>query len=416
MPDVLVIGAGLAGLSCARTLHRRGVDVLVVDAADAPGGRIRTDRVDGFRLDRGFQVLLTAYPETRAALDYDALGLGTYYDGALVRYDGRFHRVADPLRRPLDAFETLRAPVGTVLDKLRVGWLRMSVVRGSVAAQFTRPEVTTERALRERWGFSSAMIDRFFRPFLGGILLDTDLQASSRMFEFVFRMFSKGRAALPEGGMEAIPAQLAAGLPPESLRLDTRVEAVEGGRVTLAGGETLDAEAVVVATEAPEAVRLAGMPARTARRSVWNLYYAAEAPPVDEPVLMLNGEGRGPILNVSVVSNVQPSYAPPGRSLVSVAVLPEGAPDGEAALEAAVRAQLAEWFGREAEAWTHLRTYYIDYALPEQAPPFLAPPERPVRLGGGLYVCGDHRATASINGAMRSGRHAGEAVLEDLRR
>lgn len=416
MPDVLVIGAGLAGLSCARALHRGGADVLVVDAADAPGGRVRTDRVDGFLLDRGFQVFLTAYPETRAALDYDALGLGTYYEGALVRYGDGFHRLADPFRRPGDVLATLVSPVGTLADKLRVAWLRLNVMMGSIEAQFTRPERTTYDALRQRWGFSDAMIDRFFRPFLGGIMLDDELEASSRMFEFVFRMFAKGPAALPRDGMGAIPAQLAAALPAGALRLGTRVTSIDGGRVTLDRGETIAAEAVVVATDGPEAVRLTGLRTPTARRSVWNLYYAADTPPVDAPILVLNGEGQGPILNLSVVSNVQPAYAPDGRALVSVSVLPRRAPGDGEGLEAAVRRQLTDWFGADAATWTHLRTYHIDYALPDQAPPFLSPPERPVRIGSGRYVCGDHRASGSINGAMRSGRHAAEAVLEDLGR
>ncbi|MGI9176122.1 MAG: FAD-dependent oxidoreductase, partial [Rhodothermales bacterium] len=179
--DVLIVGAGLAGLNCARHLHRRGIPFQLLEASDGVGGRVRTDRVDGFLLDRGFQVLLTAYPETRAALDYSALDLRPFYDGALIRTGGRFHRLADPLRRPLDAPATLLAPVGSLLDKLKVGWLRWNVLRGSVEDVFRRPEVTTLDALRHRWGFSEEMIDAFFRPFLGGILLDRDLQASSRM-------------------------------------------------------------------------------------------------------------------------------------------------------------------------------------------------------------------------------------------
>lgn len=415
-PDVLIVGGGLAGLACARHLDRRGFSFTLLDAAEAVGGRVRTDEVDGFLLDRGFQVLLTAYPETQAQLDYDLLGLRTFYDGALVYIGGTLHRVADPLRQPLGAPATVLAPVGTLADKLKVPQLRAAVLRGSLVDLFDREEMTTYDALRQRWGFSDTMIDRFFRPFFGGIFFDRKLEASSRMFEFVFRMFAEGQAALPAGGMEAIPRQLAAPLPAEAIRLNTRVRAVAPGTVTLDDGTTLEAHAVVVATEAPAAAELLGDHADiqpTAHRSTTCLYYSADAPPVSEGVLILDGEGVGPVNNVSVLTNVAPTYGPVGKALVSVVVLGDPEED-DAALERAVRRQLLLWFGPEVQTWTHLRTYRVRYALPEQAPPFLTPPERPVRLGDGLYVCGDHRATASIHGAMVSGRHAAEAVALDL--
>ncbi len=407
--DVLIVGAGLAGLSCARHLHRRGIGCRVLEASDGVGGRVRTDRVDGFLLDRGFQVLLTAYPETQRELDYDALGLGTFYAGALVRTEGAFHRVADPFRHPLDSVQTLFAPVGTLQDKLHVAFLRAGVRRGSLAALFARKEMTTIHALRERWGFSDAMIDRFFRPFLGGILLDEKLHASSRMFEFVFRMFSEGHAALPARGMGALPEQIAADLPEETIRLNARAETVTKRTVTLEGGEALEAaRAVVVATEAPEANRLLGGVGPRAARQTTTLYYAAAEPPIREAILVLNGTGRGPINTVTVLSEAAPSYAPPGQSLVSVSVL--GMPETDAALERSVRRQLAEWYGAAAKDWEHLRTYRIPYALPEQAPPFLSPPQKPLRHRSGYFLAGDHRRTASLNGALASGRHTAEAI------
>lgn len=410
--DVLIVGAGLAGLTCARHLHRAGVAPLILDAADDVGGRVRTDAADGFLFDRGFQVLLTAYPETQAQLDYDALELGAYYDGALVRFDGRFHRLADPFRHPLDTPGTILSPIGTFADKLRIAKVRGSVNGGELGTLFEREELTTETALRERYRFSDKMIDRFFRPFFGGIFFDRNLQASSRMFEFVFRMFSKGRAALPQAGIQALPRQVAEDLPPDSIRLNTGVTAVTPTHVTLASGETLAAEAVVVATEAPAANRLLGQIGPTAYRSTTCFYYAADASPLDDPILVLNGDGEGPINNLSVLSDVAPGYAPEGQALISVVVL--GLPDvPDEQLEARVRRQLADWHGPEVGAWRHLRTVRVRYALPEQAPPYLSPPEKPVTREPGLYVCGDHRETASLHGAMRSGRRAAEALLAD---
>ena len=411
-PDVIILGGGLAGLMCARRLHDHDVPFLLLEASDRLGGRVRTDTVDGFTLDHGFQVLLSAYPEAQRAFDYEALDLHSFYDGALVRSGGRFHHIADPFRHPLDAPGTLLAPVGTLADKVRVARLRAALRRATIPELFMRDETTTIDALRARWGFSDRMIDRFFRPFFGGIFFDRELQASSRMFEFVFKMFAEGRAVLPAAGMEALPRQLAADLPDDAIRLNTRATRIDGQRVTLDGGEVLDAPTLVVATEAPAAHALIGDVQPTDGRATTCLYYAAPSSPLNEPILVLNGEENGPINNLSVPTDVAPSYAPEGRALLSVVVV--GMPsDSDADIEQRVRAQLVDWFGPSAERWDHLRTYRIPYALPEQRPPFLSPPKRPVRRREGLYVCGDHRRTASIDGALAAGRAAAAAVLED---
>ncbi|VTT96501.1 amine oxidase : Amine oxidase OS=Cystobacter violaceus Cb vi76 GN=Q664_38845 PE=4 SV=1: Amino_oxidase [Gemmataceae bacterium] len=409
--EVVIVGAGLAGLCCARELHHRGIRFRLLDAADGVGGRVRTDVVDGFRLDRGFQVFLTSYPEAQKVLDYPALRLTPFRPGALVRAAGAFHTLTDPWRRPVAAVRSLLAPVGSLADKLRVARLRSRALTGSVADRFREPETTTLDALKGN-GFSAAMIDRFFRPFLGGIFLEPELSTSSRMFQFVFRMFSVGEACLPAEGMEAIPRQLAAGLPPESIRLGACVEQVRPDAVRLDTGEELGARAVVVATEGPAAARLLGGDAPTAAQGVTCLYFAAPRPPVDQPVLVLNGEGRGPVNNLCVPTAVAPTYGPAGSSLVSATVL--GTPPDEDRLRAEVREQLAVWFGSAVDDWRHLRTYRIPYALPRQVPPALAEPERPVRWQPGVYVCGDHRDNASINGSMVSGRRAAEAVAADL--
>lgn len=411
-PDIIIIGGGLAGLSCARHLHRHDQSFMLLEASDRVGGRVRTDTVDGFTLDRGFQVLLTAYPETQRAFDYDALDLRPFHDGALIRLDGQFHRISDPFRHPFSAPGTLIAPVGTLGDKVRVAQLRSRMKRDTLPTLFMRDETTTIDALRHRWGFSDRMIDRFFRPFYGGIFFDRDLQTSSRMFEFVFKMFAEGQATLPAAGIEALPRQLAEDLPSEAVRLNTTVSAIEDQRVLLEDGSALEAEALVVATDAPTAQQLIGDVHPTQGRSTTCLYYTAANSPVDEPILVLNGDGTGPINNLCVPSDVSPSYAPEGQALISVVVVGSPAASDEA-LEKQVRQQLTEWFGSQVELWDHLRTQRISYALPEQRPPFLSPPKRPARRRAGLYVCGDHRRTASLNGALASGRDAAEAVLSD---
>lgn len=410
--DVLVVGAGLAGLCCARRLAERGLSTVVLEASDGVGGRVRSDEVMGFRLDRGFQVLLTAYPEARAVLDYAALDLHAFYPGALVRFGGRFHRVADPWRNPLDGAAGALSPIGSFADKMRVARLRHRACAGSLADLFARPETSGERLLREL-GFTDAMIDRFFRPFLGGVMLDRTLGASSRMLEFVFRMFASGNAALPAGGMGAIPAQIAASLPAGTVRVAAPVAAIDAGRCTLTSGEVLESRAVVVATEGPESARLLGLPAPSRSRAVTCLYYAAERAPIAEPILVLDGDGRGPVNNLCVPSAVAPGYAPPGMTLVSATVLGNPANDDED-LGASVLAQMSEWFGTCVRDWRHLRTYRVEHALPGTDTPTLDAPHASLRLRPGLYVCGDHRMSASIQGAMLSGRLAADALANEL--
>jgi phytoene dehydrogenase-like protein len=384
-----------------------------MEASDGVGGRVRTDRAEGFLLDRGFQVLLTAYPEAQQVLDYKALDLRYFYPGAVVRFGGKFYKVADPWRHPLDGLKGVFSPVGTIGDKMKVGGLRRKTMEGSVEELFRRPEKATLVALREI-GFSEKMIDRFFRPFLGGVFFDRELGISSRMFEFGFRMFSSGETALPGSGMGAIPTQIASHLPSESVRLNARVESIQDQSAILSNGEKLIARALVLAGEGPETARLLGEEKRPGSRSTTCLYFAADEPPFMEPLLILNGEGEGPVNSLTIPSLVAPAYAPEGQALIAVTII--GLPSlRDEQLTEAVRNQLAAWFGPKVSTWRHLRTYWIRHALPLQIPPLPDPtaPVRPARPG--LYVCGEYGNPASLQWAMFSGRKAAEAVIESLK-
>lgn len=409
--EVLIVGAGLAGLCCARKLHAAGVPFRLLEASDAVGGRIRTDEVDGFRLDRGFQVFLTSYPEAKAILDYEALDLKSFLPGALIRYEQQFHEMTDPWRRPLAGLRSVFSPIGSLGDKVRVAGFRARSIRGTVEERW-RDSSTTALAELQSTGFSSEMIERFFQPFFGGIFLESELNTSSRMLNFLFRMFALGNACLPAEGMEAIPRQLAAGLPKENIQLGARVTQVMTNGVILEDGQELTGKSVVVAVEGPAAAKLLGDQIHTEGQGTTCLYFAAQDAPIEKPILVLNGDGSGPINNLCVPTVTAPSYGPGGESLVSVTVLGTG--DDHAQTLADVRTQLGQWFGTSAEGWRHLRTYSIPYALPAQRPAALEPPERDVRWQPGIYICGDHRDNASINGAMVSGRRAAEAVLEDI--
>ncbi len=409
--DAIIIGAGLSGLVCARQLCAHGVTCRLLESQDTVGGRVQTDDVDGFRLDRGFQVFLTAYPEAQRWLDYGQLDLCRFEPGAMIRFAGKFHRLADPWRRPQHWLATAISPAATLSDKLRIPLFRRHTTRGEIEELYRRPEQPTMDLLRGH-GFSDVIIERFFRPFFGGVFLDRDLQTSSRLCEFVFRMFALGEAALPQNGMGEIPRQLARQLPPDVVRTQCHVQAIDGRDVVLSGGERLSARAIIVATEAPAARRLLDDPFPADGRSVHCLYFAAEAPPVKEPILVLNGDGSGPINNLCVPSQVSPGYAPGGQSLVSVTVLHDYKQQEN--LMPQVTRQLQAWFGSAVASWRHLKTYDIRYALPVQAPPALQPVEKPATVREGVFVCGDHCDTASINGAMAAGRRAAEAVCAAL--
>lgn len=407
--DVIIVGGGLAGLACALELEGRGAYPLLLEASDGVGGRVRTDEHEGFLLDRGFQVLLEAYPECRRVLDYGALDLHSFYPGAEIWTGGEFTRFADPYRRPRDAMATLASPLGSFSDKLKVTTLRKEVLAGDAAGLLEGPDRTIREDL-EAFGFSTDMIRRFFRPFFGGVLLNPDLSDSSRIFRYIFRIFSEGDIAVPRRGMGEIPRQMAGRLAGTTVRLNARVSSVGKGGVTLESGEEVRGEAVVVATEGPEAARLLDDIPEPASKGTTCLYFEIPEPPVTGPILVLDGTDAGPVNNLAVLSEVSPDYAPPGRHLLSASCF--GVSDlPDDALCRAVREQMVGWFGDSVREWRHLRTYRIPHAQPTQAPGVLDPPERDVRLAQGIFVCGDHRETASLQGALHSGRRAAAAVL-----
>lgn len=407
--DVVVVGAGLAGLAAAVHLEAAGRSVRVLEASDGVGGRVRTDVVEGFLLDRGFQVLLTAYPEVATMLNAEALRLGAFDPGAVIRHAGRFHTITDPFRRPLSLPGTALTRVLPLRDKLRVAGLRRRVTAGPAVELLRAPETSTLAHLQAA-GFSPAAIDRLFRPLFGGIQLDPTLGTSSRMFDIIYRCLATGDSALPAAGMGAISAQLAGRLMPSTVVLNAEVVHVDGAGATTADGRHHRARAVIVAADGPGAARLLSLP-EVAGHGVSCCWFAAPSPPLRRPVVVLDADRSGPALNVAMISEAAPTYAPEGQALIAAACPHVGldpAIDLATGLGDATRAQMRTWFGEQVNDWRLLRTDHIAHAQPVQSPPFS--PVKPLRVGDGLFVAGDHRDTSSIQGALFSGRRVAAAV------
>lgn len=415
--QVVIIGGGLAGLTAAKTLQAHGVNYLLLEASDRVGGRVKTDEWDGFLLDHGFQVFLTAYPEAKKLLDYDRLDFYKFFKGASVKTERGFEKVADPEVHLFDALKSVSNNIGSLQDKLKVLELKETLVHQHSEDYFENLEQSTLSYLQTR-GFSQAFIDQFFRPFFGGVFLENQLSTSSRMLEFVYRMFALGDTVLPARGIQAIPNQLAETIPSNALRLNTRITQIQDGIVHIAGGERFSAERILLATDAYDAHTLLPQLPKKAFNAVSCLYFAADEPPITEPILLLNGLQRGLINNICIPSQVAPSYAPPNKALISITVLAPGKPvdtPEDTLFAKQVQQELESWFGSQARHWKHLKTYAIPRALPHcDHVSDTSPLEHTAASPCPIYVCGDYRNTPSFNGAMRSGRLAAEAILHDL--
>jgi phytoene dehydrogenase-like protein len=406
--DVVIVGAGLAGLAAARQLSIHGRDVVVLEASDDVGGRVRTDRVDGLLLDRGFQLFNPAYPEAARVLDYAALDLRAFTPGLIAATPEGQVRLGDPRRRPTWAADALSPRSGSLAGKLSFASYAWRTSRTPASRLEKSVDFSTEVALRSA-GVDDNFLETVLRPFLAGVFLEDRLDTSRRFLDLVLTSFVKGTPSLPAAGMQAIPQQLSAALPAGTVRLNMPVRAVSAGRVATDDGELLARNVIVATDPAGADVLLPGLPVPAAR-SVTTWYYVADHAVLTsgDAVLVVDGSRQGPVLSTVAITNAAPTYASGGRVLVTASAL--GLHD-DRETERRVRTHLSRMYAVSTDEWEHVATYAIPYALPAMLPPLDV--RQPVSVGEGLFVAGDHRDTASIQGAMVSGRRAADAILHN---
>ena len=403
-----IIGAGISGLIAAIQLESKGYAPILIEATDRAGGRVKTDVVNGYQLDHGFQVLLDAYPKAKEYLDYKALELQSFLPGATIFKNRKSQSIGDPTRSIKMLIPTMTSSVGTLGDKVKVLKLNKDLKNKSIEEIFNTPESSTLVYLRKR-GFSQAMITDFFKPFFSGIFLETALSTSSRMFEFVYKMFGEGMATVPKAGIEAIPKQLSSQLKNTTFMFNTSVASVEDNTITLTNGTALKSDYTIIATEASQFIaNLRGQ--ETPWKSCVNLYYEVEAVGKKQPLIQLVADENTRINNLFYVDALETATTG-AKKLLSVTVV-DDQDLSEKALVATVTSELATYCN--ITDVTFLKSYVIPRALPKLDNLRMDCEASETQLKDTIFLAGDHLLNGSLNAAMISGERAAQAVIEKI--
>ncbi len=421
---IIIAGGGIAGLACASLLIQQNLPVVLLEAGDRVGGRVRTDIVEGYRIDRGFQVLPEAYPALSRVVSLAEIGPRRFESGAVI-WDGKAqHRLVSPFSDPKALPGLVRSAAIPIKDKLKLAGLaarcRMASWDTAAAASVTREGSQSALAMFEEAGFSAQFITRFAKPFWGGISLDPTLSLSAGPVLFTLKMFTEGAAVIPEAGMQALPDAMAERHPEALVRLNTPVDAivVEDGRATgvVAGGESIEASAAVIATDGPSAKALTGIDSIPSEGvGCTTVYLAGSRDPGIGKSLLLNGSGFGGVNHIAPLSNVAPSYAPRGKHLIAAVLLetPDLRGRNPDSIVQLARADAARMLGQNIEDWEAVATVTVPFSQFRQPPGFVAHLPRNRTETRGLYLAGEYTVDSSINGALTSGLNAAEAILRD---
>ena len=405
---VHIVGAGISGLTAATVLEQKGYSPVLLEASDRVGGRVKTDVINGYQLDHGFQVLLTAYPAAQKYLDYDSLELQNFLPGASIFKNGKQEVIGDPLRDATLLFSTLFANIGTVADKLKILKLNTSLKKKSIDEIFSDEEQATFSYLTDL-GFSSEIIDDFFTPFFSGIFLENKLETSSRMFEFVYKMFGEGNAALPKGGIEEIPKQLLHQLKNTVIKYNTSVSSIGDSKILLADGQEIESDFIIVATEASNLIQNLKNQA-IEWQSCDTLYFETENRTIKKPLIGLIPD-QGTIINNIFYHTSLKTAINAGKELLSVTVVDNQGLTGKGLIDQ-VQTELKELCGITSS------TFIKHYRIPKSLPKLndlnyeISPSE--TRLKETVYLAGDLQLNGSLNAAMIAGEKAALGVLENL--
>lgn len=406
--DVIIIGAGFSGLSAAYYLQRKGLQVKVLEATSHSGGRARSDKMEGFTLDRGVHFYHNSTTELSKIININSLGLKNTYPGYLLRYQGTFNLFTNPLYQTLDTVSTALAKNATFSDKLRLFGLYAKLKTATYNKLVKEPESSTFEYFSKN-GFSKKLIDSFFRPMLAANIFDYNLQSSSRFSKLYLKSLFQDHVALPKNGIGSIAEKIVEQLDENTVLYKSKVKRITDNGVELLNGEFMESKFVLIATNAIHANAIIGkneMPAECSHVST--LYFSTEQAPLSKPVVMLNGDNGTTLVNhVFVPTLLHSEYAPSGKHLVAVSVVKEHDLDGEE-LEAKCLTELSEWFGLKVMDWKHLKTYHIKYAMPFK--PIVDEIEFTKKISSNIYVCGDSLSVGSMESALRSGRESADII------
>ncbi len=402
MSNPIIIGAGVSGLVAALELENAGFTPLIIEATDRVGGRVKSDMERGLALDHGFQVLLSDYPEAKKYLDYDQLDLIRFTPGSVIFKHGNPQKIGDPQRNASFLWPTLTASIGSLSDKLKILKLSKKLKNKSIEAIFSTPATSTLQYLND-FGFSPKIIDNFFQPFFAGIYLEENLNTSSRMFEFVYKMFGTGYATIPRKGMQAIPDQLAAKLSKTTIQFNTKVHKIEDKIVHLDSGETVKADHIIIATD-PSSLFGPTKHKQTQWKPCYNIYLATERSVFNEAIIGLLPNKELLTNNFHFLGDVFGG----NTEILSVTVVKQHSLSDEEMVET-VKKELDKHCNIKTGALVKL--FHIEKALPDLGQLAYEPKAEDLYLAPGVYCCGDQLANGSLNAAMASGRKAAEQII-----